>query len=82
VLTINSGLPAQKTITLAHDVRELMGAEQANGVDDDGDGLADEAGFLVTRNGSLLTVRLTVEEFLADGRSAATTLQTAVLLRN
>lgn len=80
--TIDSGLATQKQVTLVHDVRELLGVEVANGVDDDGNGLIDEPGFVVTRNGSLLTVSVTVEEFLADGRSAASTLQTAVLLRN
>ncbi len=82
VLTLDSGLASEKNITLAHDVRELMGTEIANGVDDDGDGLADEPGFLVTRSGSLLTLRLTIEQSLADRRVATTTLQTAVLLRN
>ncbi|MCK6447473.1 MAG: hypothetical protein L6Q99_13870 [Planctomycetes bacterium] len=81
-LTIDAGLASQKQVTLVHDVRELMGVETANGADDDGNGLVDEPGFLVTRNGSLLTVRLTTEEFLADGRRATATMQTAVLLRN
>lgn len=82
VLTIDSGFASQKQVTLAHDVRELASNELPNGLDDDGNGLADEPGFLVTRSGSVLTVRLTIEKFAADGRSAATSLQTAILLRN
>jgi hypothetical protein len=82
VFTLDAGLASQKQVTLAHDVRELMANELPNGLDDDGDGLADEPGFLVTRSGNLLTLRVTIEKFLADGRSAATTFQTAILLRN
>lgn len=42
-------------------VAALQAGEEANGLDDNGNGLIDEPGFCVTRDGDLVTVLLTLE---------------------
>jgi type II secretory pathway pseudopilin PulG len=68
-------------IVLCRGVAELLEGEQANGDDDNGNGVRDEAGFNVHRVGDVLFVRLTVEQ-AGEGGVIARTLETSVRLRN
>jgi Tfp pilus assembly protein PilW len=70
----NQGLPAEDATVWASNVPTLLEGETANGADDNGNGLIDEAGFCVTREGDLLVLRLTVEDdALVDGGQSRTT---------
>ena len=53
-----------------------------NGEDDNGNGIADEPGFLITRDGTRLDVWLTVGRMDARGQLVERTLNTAMKLRN
>lgn len=57
--TVN-GLQSREV--LIGNVARLLEGETANGLDDNGNGLIDEEGFALLLEGSVLTLRLTVEE--------------------
>ena len=64
-------------------IPELAPGETANNnLDDDGNGVTDEAGFNVRRVGDLLTVRLCVQAPFAGNQVTTTRLQTSVVLHN
>lgn len=70
----NQGLPSQERTIWARNVPAQLDGEALNGADDNGNGLIDEAGFCVTREGDLLVLRLTVErEGAVDGGQSRTT---------
>jgi hypothetical protein len=74
--------PDERTITLCHNVRELMEGEIFNGVDDNGNGLIDERGFCLDRQDSTLNMHLSLEGSDQDGRTRVRSLETSVWLRN
>jgi Tfp pilus assembly protein PilW len=80
VLTRDVGGNEQRLV-LCSGVSELLEGEQANGADDNGNGVTDEAGFNVRRVGDVLYVRLSAEEVL-ENNTVVRTLETAVRLRN
>ena len=82
VLTLGIGGANPRRVVLCHDVRELALGELGNGVDDNGNGVADEAGFNVQRVGDVMTVRLCLERRSAGGGTVVRTHQTSVRLRN
>ncbi|MEW6071147.1 MAG: hypothetical protein AB1726_00950 [Planctomycetota bacterium] len=69
-------------IVLSRGVRELLAGEMPNGVDDNGNGLIDEAGFCANLREDALDLRLTPECTDAEGRPILRTMETSVLLRN
>lgn len=73
----DQGLPSQTRTVWARNVPALLEGETLNGADDNGNGLIDEAGFCVTREGDLLVLRLTVERDgpLDGGQSRTTELR-------
>ena len=71
----------EKRVVLCHGVRELLEGEDANGADDNGNGVTDEAGFNVHRVGDVLFLRLSLEEAGEQG-NVVRTLETSVRLRN
>jgi type II secretory pathway pseudopilin PulG len=68
-------------VVLCHNVAELLEGEIANGDDDNGNDVRDEAGFNVHRIGDVLLVRLSVQEPAETG-NIVRTLETSVRLRN
>jgi len=81
VLTRDVGGPNEHRTILCHGVRELLEGEEANGADDNGNTVTDEAGFSVHREGDVLRVRLSVEEPGENG-TIVRTLETSVRPRN
>lgn len=70
----NQGLPGEDRTVWARNVPPLLEGETLNGADDNGNGLIDEAGFCVAREGDLLVLRLTVEfDGPVDGGQTRTT---------
>jgi len=82
MLTRNVGMAGQASFVICSQVRELAEGELANGSDDNGNGLADEAGFSIQRIGSMLTIRLTVEEAGEGGETGLATVTSSLTLRN
>jgi|1048.fasta_scaffold04255_3 prepilin-type N-terminal cleavage/methylation domain-containing protein len=73
---------ASKSIVLCKGVTALGLGESSNGIDDDGDGQVDEAGFSVQRVGDLLTIQITL--VLPDKAIGAEAIEhsTATVLKN
>lgn len=70
----NQALPNEDATVWARNVPTLLEGEVLNGADDNGNGLIDEAGFCVTREGDLLVLRLTiVNDGVVDGGQTRTT---------
>lgn len=82
VFTRNLGEADEQRLVLCRRVSRLAEGEQLNGEDDNGNGLRDEAGFNVSLNGEILTLRLTVENPGPDGAPIQRTLETSLRLRN
>ena len=82
MLTRDLGGPSEASFLICSQVRELAEGELPNGSDDNGNGLADEAGFSIQRIGTMLTVRLTVEEAGEGGETGLATVSSSITLRN
>ena len=82
VFTTDVGLPTQRDIVWAHDVREFLQGETGNGLDDNGNGLIDEQGLAFSLTGKTLTIRLTLERKDPKGKLLTKTVQTSVRIRN
>jgi prepilin-type N-terminal cleavage/methylation domain-containing protein len=67
---------------IARDVRDYLEGEDANGIDDNGNGLIDEEGLSFELNGSTLTIRLSLEIVDHNGRTHTATEETSVSFRN
>lgn len=76
------GEPDEKTVVLAHGVREYLEGETFNGLDDNGNGLVDERGLAFERDGDTVTLRLSLECVDSDGHTAVRSAETSALLRN
>lgn len=78
------GAGSEVQVKLCTDVTERLEGEvaAANGEDDNGNGLVDEAGFDIERNGDVLTIRLSVGGTDFRGQTIVRTAETAVRLRN
>ena len=81
-LLLDMGTADQRTVVLRQHLREYYAGETFNGLDDNGNGLADERGFHVIRTGSLMTVRICVEEPGRGGATLIDTLETSIDVRN
>lgn len=82
VLTRDVGGAGQFTYVLCSNVPELLEGETADGSDENLNGLTDEAGFCIQRIGTMLTVRISVEEPGEGGTSGIATVVTSLTLRN
>ena len=78
----NLGLVDQTTTVWASNVPTLLEGEQANGKDDNGNGLVDESGLCFTFDGASLLVRLTLRVRSSTGTMLTHTGQERVFFRN
>jgi len=78
----NPGLGSTLTTYWSSGVTDLLEGELLNGLDDNGNGLIDEAGLCFTREDALVTVRLTLQEDQGDGTPMTRTWTTRVSCRN
>jgi len=63
-------------------VAPFLEGELPNGIDDNGNGLIDERGLSFTVDRNAVTIRLTLEREMDDGRTITKTVQTTVTCRN
>ena len=78
----NPGVEGEQRVVWTKWVREYMEGEVQNGIDDNGNGLTDEKGLSFTLEGSLVTIRLTLEKPGPDGQPLTVALETKVDVRN
>ncbi len=74
--------PGERSEVLTGSVRPLLAGETLNLADDNGNGLIDERGFNIHREGDLLTLRLSLEGVDARGSTHVRSFETALRLRN
>ncbi len=82
VWTLDPGGPEEHSVVWVHGVREYLQGEEANGRDDNENGLVDERGLSLVREGGRLTVRLTLLGPAAEHGELVRTVQTSVRLHN
>ncbi len=82
VLVRDQGGADEIRSVLTHNVREFLEGEEDNNVDDNGNDVTDERGFNAHRDGDVLTLRLSIEEFGDKTGTVVRTLTTSVRLRN
>ncbi|HVS08822.1 MAG TPA: prepilin-type N-terminal cleavage/methylation domain-containing protein [Planctomycetota bacterium] len=77
------GLPTQRTLVLCGSVRDSLAGElPANGLDDNGNGLIDEAGLVFAFDADSVTVRITLEKRDGSGQVISHTAQRNIAFRN
>ncbi len=81
VWTTDLGLPEERSVVLARNVRELQIREQQNGADDNGNGLIDESGLSFDFQGERLAIRLTLERVL-NRRRLTYSAERSITFRN
>lgn len=82
ILVRNVGLPNQRTVVLSRSVAALAPGETLDATDENGNGIVDERGFNIARDGDLLILRLTLSRADLDGRVVVHSMETSVRLRN
>jgi len=82
VLVRDVGAPNAVRTVLVRGVSELLQGEQANGADDNANGVVDERGFNIRRVGDLVSVRLSVEGVDDGGNLTVRTVETSFKVRN
>ena len=82
VLVRNSGGVNERRVVLCSGVAEFAQGESAAVGDENGNGLEDERGFSLQRDGELLTVFLTLQEQVESAQVLTTSVRTSLRLRN
>jgi prepilin-type N-terminal cleavage/methylation domain-containing protein len=82
VLIRSPGAPDELRTVLARRVRRLAEGEVANVADDNGNGLDDESGFCLQRQGDVMRVFLTLEDFDGNGGRLTRSVSTSFRIRN
>jgi hypothetical protein len=82
VLTRGVGTGNAVRSVLVDGVAELLEGEVLNADDDNGNLMDDETGFCLQRIGSVLTIRLTLEDKAEDGTVTRRTMETSIRMRN
>lgn len=82
VLVRNSGAANEQRTAVCGGVAEFAQGETAAVGDENGNGLEDERGFSLQRDGELLTVFLTLQEQVEAGQVLTTSVRTSLRLRN
>lgn len=78
----NLGLESARRVVWANTVSQLLEDELPNGVDDNGNELADELGLCFVLDGSKVTIRLTLERIDEKGTRIQVRRETEVTVRN
>jgi len=78
----NEGEVNERRVVWANTVSEMLEDELMNGVDDNGNELADELGLAFVVDDKSVTIRLSLERDLDDGESVQVTKETTVTCRN
>lgn len=78
----NDALPGADRIVLCRGVRELLAGEDANNLDDNGNGLIDEPGLCFEVLGEVVTIRMTLDAFDREGRILTKTVDSSIWVRN
>ncbi len=76
------GAPDERRIVWTNWARAFLAGEEANGLDDNANGLVDERGLAFSIDGDLVTIQLTLERTLDDGSVLPYSVQTQVTCRN
>ncbi|HUR27080.1 MAG TPA: prepilin-type N-terminal cleavage/methylation domain-containing protein [Planctomycetota bacterium] len=76
------GSPDERKVVWTNWVRDLFKDEVGNGIDDDANGLVDEAGLAFTIEGNRVTIRLTLQREGPDHTVIKRTQETTVTCRN
>jgi prepilin-type N-terminal cleavage/methylation domain-containing protein len=82
VLVRNVGAANEVRSVLCRDVRRYAEREVANGADDNGNGMEDELGFWMQRQGEVMRLQLTLEELDDGGRPVVRSVSTSFRIRN
>lgn len=72
----------QRRVAWSNWVREWFAGEVPNGIDDNGNGLTDEAGLSFDVEGKLIRIQLTIEKPGPDGKTIVRKLESKVTCRN
>jgi len=78
----NVGEADERMVVWANTVSELLQDEVLNGVDDNGNDLADELGLSFVMDGKSITIRLTLERSKDDEKTVQVTRETTITCRN
>lgn len=78
----NVGEAGERMVVWANTVSEMLEDELLNGVDDNGNDLADELGLAFVLEGESVTIRLSLERSRDDGKKIQVTKETTVTCRN
>lgn len=81
VMRVEIGQPGAVDVVICEDVAELLEGEQPGGGDDNGNGLTDEPGLVLSLDGRMLTIRLTTLEASPNGVMSRTA-ETTIAFRN
>lgn len=82
VLTRDPAGPDEISVILCRNVREYYEDERLDFVDENGNGLVDEAGFHIQRQGDQLVIRLTVEDVDLRGDVVTKSAEALIRIRN
>ena len=82
VWTANAGMEGAKSVVWGRDVRQLLEAEELNGLDDNDNGLVDETGLTFALEGERVHIWLTLERENDTGQVVRRKIETYVTCRN
>jgi hypothetical protein len=76
------GLASERTVVICRGVPDLLEGEVLNNLDDNANGLVDEAGLCFAFEDEAMTIRMTLESDLPGGASTPRTFEGRVFCRN
>jgi hypothetical protein len=76
------GLASERRVTIVNGIGELLEGEVLNALDDNGNGLIDEAGLSFSSDEGTLNIRLTVQRTGPGGEILSRTQAMDLVLRN
>ena len=82
VLVVDEGLLTENTVVIARGVARYLEGEVQNGIDDNGNGIADEHGLLMDIRNNSVHISLTLTRTGRDNQPILATARTLVALRN